>query len=65
MSQFAQQSEAHELKALIARMDEKLDDVRRTQRDAVLAKLNGAAAALEEATTIHRHGGDPKLCGPR
>ena len=60
MSQFAQQAEAHELKALLVRMDEKLDDVRRTQRDAVLAKMNGAAAAIEEAMTIHRHGGDPE-----
>jgi hypothetical protein len=59
MSQFAQQTEAQELKALLIRMDEKLDDVRRTQRDAVLAKMNGAAAAIEEAMTIHRHGGDP------
>ena len=60
MSQFAQQAEAHELKALIVRMDEKLDDVRRTQRDAVLAKMDRAAAAIEEAMTIHKHGGDPE-----
>lgn len=60
MCQFAQQAEAKELKALLVRMDEKLDDIRRTQRDALLAKLNGAAAALEEAMTIHRHGGDPE-----
>lgn len=60
MSQFAQQTEAQELRALIVRMDEKLDDVRRTQRDAVLAKMHGAAAAIEEAMTIHRHGGDPE-----
>ncbi len=60
MSQFAQQAEAHELKALIVMMDEKLDDVRRTQRDAVLAKMDRAAAAIEEAMTIHKHGGDPE-----
>lgn len=60
ISQFAQQSKAQELKTLIVRVDEKLDDVRRTQRDAVFAQLNGAAAALEEAMTIHRHGGDPE-----
>jgi len=60
MSQFAQQAEAQELKALLVRIDEKLDDVRRTQRDAVLAKVGRAAAVIEEAMTIHRHGGDPQ-----
>lgn len=60
MSQFAHQAEAQELRALLVRMDEKLDAVRRAQRDAVLASMNGAAAAVEEAMTIHRHGGDPE-----
>jgi hypothetical protein len=60
MSQFAQQSESHELKALLVRMDEKLDDVRRAQRDAVLAKMNRAAGAIEEAMTLREHGGDPE-----
>jgi hypothetical protein len=60
MSQLAQQSEAHELKAFLVRMDEKLDDVRRAQRDAVLAKMNRAAAAIEEAMTLREHGGDPE-----
>ncbi|TCC15675.1 hypothetical protein [Kribbella sindirgiensis] len=60
MSQFAQQSEAQELRALLVRIDEKLDDVRRSQRDAVLAKLKSAVAAIEEAMTIRGYGGDPK-----
>ena len=60
MSQFAQQAEAQELKALLVRIDEKLDDVRRAQRDAVLARMKSAAAAIEEALTIREHGGDPK-----
>jgi hypothetical protein len=60
MSQFAQQSEAHELKALLLRIDEKLDDVRRAQRDAVLARMTSAAAAIDEAMTIRAQGGDPK-----
>jgi hypothetical protein len=60
MSQFAQQSEAHELKALLLRIDEKLDDVRRAQRDTVLAKMTSAAAAIDEAMTIRAEGGDPK-----
>lgn len=60
MSQMAQQAEAQELKALLSRIDEKLDDVRRDQKDAVLAEMHSAAAAIEEAMTIRSHGGDPK-----
>lgn len=59
MSQAAQQAEAQELKALLIRMDEKLDDVRRAQRDTVLAKMRAAAAEISEAMTIHTSGGDP------
>lgn len=59
MSQLTQQAEAQELKALLVRIDAKLDDVRREQRDEVLAKMDRAAAAIEEAMTIHEHGGDP------
>jgi hypothetical protein len=60
MSQLAQQTEAQELKALLVRIDEKLDDVRRGQRDAVLAKMGRAGAAIDEAMTIHHHCGDPR-----
>lgn len=60
MSQFAQQTEAQELKALLVRIDQKLNDVRRAQRDAVLARMQSAAAAIEEAMTIRERGGDPK-----
>lgn len=60
MSQYAQQAEAQELKELLLRLDEKLDDVRRGQRDAVLARMMGAAAEIEEATTIRARGGDPR-----
>ncbi|UAL31160.1 hypothetical protein K8W59_06730 [Nocardioides rotundus] len=60
MSQLAQQVEAQELKSLLLRIDAKLDDVRRDQRDEVLAKMDRAAAAIQEAMTIHDHGGDPK-----
>lgn len=59
MSQVAQQSEAQELRALLLTIDEKLDDVRRDQRNAVLARMKGAAAQIEEATTLRAHGGDP------
>jgi hypothetical protein len=60
LSQFAQQAEAQELKALLIRIDEKLDDVRRAQRDAVIAGMRSAAAAIEDATIIRERGGDPK-----
>lgn len=59
LSQFAQQGEAQQLRALLVKMDKKLDSVQRDQRDAVLAKLTRAAAAIEEATTIRECGGDP------
>jgi len=60
MSQFAQQTEAKELKALLVGIDEKLDDVRRTQRDGLLARMSGAADEIEAAMTIRERGGDPK-----
>lgn len=59
LSQFAQQGEAQQLKALLIEIDEKLDSIQRDQRDAVLAKLTRAAAAIEEAMTIRECGGDP------
>lgn len=58
MTQFAKQAEANELKALLVKIDEKLDDVRRTQRDTVLAKMDRAALAIKEALTIHEYGGN-------
>ena len=60
MTQYAQQAEAQELKQLLIRIDEKLDDVRRGQRDNMLARMMGAAAELDEAITIREAGGDPK-----
>ncbi|MGY4856872.1 hypothetical protein [Cryobacterium sp. AP23] len=60
LSQVAQQAEAQELKTLLIRIDEKLNDVRRAQRDAVLARMKSAAAEIDEAMTIRQHGGDPK-----
>lgn len=60
MSQVAQQSEAQELKELLVRIDEKLDDVRRRQKDEVLARMHTAAAAIAEAMILWEQGGDPK-----
>lgn len=58
MSQVAHQTEAQALKALLERLDGKLDDVRRAQRDALLAKMHRSADAIEDATTLREHGGD-------
>lgn len=60
MSQFAQQAEARELKELLVRIDEKLDEVRRAQRDAVLARMRSSAGAIDEAMILRANGGDPK-----
>ena len=58
MAQFARQAEAQELKELLVRIDSKLDDVRRRQRDEVLARLDRAIEAVDEALAIRVHGGD-------
>ena len=60
LSQLTQQAEALELKDLLLRIDEKLDDVRRKQRDEMLARMKGAAASIAEASTIRDRRGDPK-----
>jgi hypothetical protein len=58
MMQLAKQAEADELKALLVRMDEKLDDARRNERDKVLAKMDRSSLAIKEAMTIRDHGGN-------
>ena len=60
LSQLAQQGEAQELRAMLLRLDEKLGDVRRRQRDEVLARMKSAAAAIEQASIIRARGGDPR-----
>lgn len=65
MSQFAQQAEAQELRALLVSIDEKLDDVRGAQRDAVLARMKRAGEAIEEAMTLREHGATRGRCGTR
>jgi hypothetical protein len=57
MSQVARQQEVREIKAYLARIDGKLDDVRRAQRNAILAKLDGVAESLREAMAIREHVG--------
>lgn len=52
MAQLARQAEIREIKAYLERIDEKLDDVRRGQRDAQLAKMDGVAFAIKEAAKV-------------
>lgn len=58
LAQAARQQEARELKALLTTIDQKLDDVRRGQRDAKLSRLEGVALAVEQAMDIREHGGN-------
>lgn len=58
MAQLARQQEAKEFKKLLLAIDEKLDDVRRKQRDDVLAKMYRVGDAIREANAIREHGGD-------
>lgn len=58
MAQLARQQEAKELKQLLVAIDGKLDDVRRRQRDEVLAKMDRVSFVIDEAMTIREHGGD-------
>ncbi|MGO0604987.1 hypothetical protein [Brevibacterium linens] len=58
MAQLARQQEAQELKQLLVSIDGKLDDVRRRQRDEVLAKMDRVSFVIDEAMAIREHGGD-------
>lgn len=58
LAQAARQQEAREVKELLAMMDQKLDDVRRGQRDAILSKIDRVSLALQQAMAIREHGGD-------
>ena len=52
MTQFARQQEVRELRNFLQNIDEKLDDVRRRQRDEVIAKMDRATTAIEEVMMI-------------
>lgn len=60
LARAARESEAQELRALLVRIDGKLDDLLRLQRDEVLAGLSSAASAIDEARVIRECGGDPR-----
>ncbi len=55
MSQQAMQQAMEEIKDYLAKIDEKVDDVLRAQKDAVLAEMIGVDLVIEEAMTIREH----------
>ncbi|MBD8606034.1 hypothetical protein IFT73_04140 [Aeromicrobium sp. CFBP 8757] len=57
MAQAAMQQSMSEITSYLERIDEKVDDVLRGQKDAVLADMVGADLVLREALTIREHGG--------
>jgi len=57
MAQVAMQQTMDEIVDYLATIDEKLDDVLRSQEDAVLADMIGAGLDIDEAMTIREHAG--------
>lgn len=58
MAQLARQQEAQELKQLLGDFDGRLDDIRRRQRDQVLAKMDRVSFVIDEAMAVREQGGD-------
>ena len=52
MAQVAARQTMAEITDYLAEIDEKLDDVRRTQKNQVLARMDGVALAIEEAMKV-------------
>ena len=57
MAQIAMQQTMDEITDYLATIDEKVDDVLRAQKDAVLADMIGVDFVIEEAMTIRQHVG--------
>lgn len=57
MTQLAMQQAMDEITDYLARIDAKLDDVLRAQKDAVVANLIGVGFDIEEAMTLREHVG--------
>jgi hypothetical protein len=57
MAQLAMQQTMAEITDYLARIDEKLDDVLRAQKDAVVAQMIGVGLQIEEAVTLRSHVG--------
>ena len=68
MAQYAMQQTMDEITDYLAIIDEKVDDVLRAQKDAVLAEMIGVGLVIEEAMTIREHVGstsEPFYSRPR
>ena len=57
MAQLAMQQAMDEITDYLATIDEKVDDVLRAQKDAVLADMIGVGFVIEEAMTVREHVG--------
>ncbi|MDX6264583.1 MAG: hypothetical protein QOH84_6271 [Kribbellaceae bacterium] len=57
MAQVAMRQTMDEITDYLATIDEKVDDVLRSQKDAVLARMIGLGLVIEETLTIREHGG--------
>lgn len=57
MAQLAMQQSMDEITDYLAKIDEKVDDLLRAQKDAVLADMIGVDLVIEEAMTIREHVG--------
>lgn len=57
MAQLAMQQTMAEITDYLARIDEKLDDVLRAQKDSVVSQMIGVGLQIEEAMTLRRHVG--------
>ena len=58
LSQVAMQQQMQEMTEYLAVIDEKIDDLIRADRDAVLSELDGVGLALDEGTAIGAQGVD-------
>lgn len=57
MAQLAMQQTMAEVTDYLARIDEKLDDILRAQKDSVVAQMIGVGLQIEEAMTLRSHVG--------
>jgi predicted transcriptional regulator len=57
MAQVAMRQTMDEITDYLATIDEKVDDVLRAQKDAVLSRMIGLGLVIEETLTIREHGG--------
>ena len=57
MAQLAMQQTMDEITDYLAAIDEKVDDILRAQKDAVVSRMIGAGLVVDEAMTLRKHGG--------